>query len=99
MPKACTTCGRPCTGPRCNEHGGNRRNMTTTQRGYGWQHQQLRASLLATAIGQPCPRCHRTMLPGQRLDLDHTTRLIDNPNSRGDRITHASCNRGAGGRS
>jgi hypothetical protein len=30
----------------------------------------------------------------QRLDLDHTIRLIDNPSSIGDRIVHAVCNRG-----
>lgn len=68
--------------------------MTTTQRGYGWAHQQMRAALLANAYGQPCPRCGHIMRYGQRLDLDHSTRLIDNPSSHGDRMTHAACNRG-----
>jgi hypothetical protein len=97
--KACTVCGAPCEGPRCNTHGGNRRAMTTTQRGYGWQHQQRRVALMTAAIGHPCPLCGRTMMPGQTLDLDHSTRLVDNPNSVGDRIMHSACNRGGGFRS
>lgn len=68
--------------------------MTTTQRGYGRPHQQRRATLLATAYGQPCPICGHLMLHGQDLDLDHTTPLIIDATSRGDRITHAACNRG-----
>jgi hypothetical protein len=35
------------------------------------------------------------MTAGQPLDLDHTVRLVDDPASTGDRIVHASCNRGA----
>jgi len=33
------------------------------------------------------------MLPHQPLDLDHSTRLLDDPTAVGDRIVHASCNR------
>lgn len=80
--------------PRCNH--GNRSALTTTQRGYGHAHQKRRAALLAAAYGQPCPICGKLTLHGQALDLDHTTRLVDNPNSIGDRITHATCNRRGG---
>jgi hypothetical protein len=95
--KACVICGTITTGPRCPNHGGNRRVMTTTQRGYGHQHQQRRAALLPHAIGTPCPICGKTMHPYQPLALDHSTRLVDNPSSVGDRIVHAHCNNAAGG--
>lgn len=38
------------------------------------------------------------MVEGQALDLGHTIPLAVNPASRGDRIEHAACNRGAAGR-
>jgi hypothetical protein len=95
----CSNCGNPTTRGnhgRCPDcHRGNRRAMTTTQRGYGWQHRQRRAALLPAAYGTPCPICHQPMLPGQALDLHHSVPLIDDPTSRGDQIVHASpCNRG-----
>jgi hypothetical protein len=34
------------------------------------------------------------MLAGQRLDLDHSTRLVDDPTAIGDRIVRARCNQG-----
>ena len=74
--------------------GAGRRNLTTTQRGYGWQHQQRRAPMLPVAIGTPCPLCHKPMLAGQRLDFHHPIRLVDDPSSTGTMIVHASCNRG-----
>lgn len=64
---------------------------STTQRGYGYAHQRLRASLLPYAYGQPCPRCGDTMQPGQPLDLDHTE---DRTSYQG--MAHRSCNRRAG---
>jgi hypothetical protein len=67
--------------------------MTTTQRGYGWQHQQRRKALLATAIGTRCALCGDVMLAHQALDLDHSVRLVDDATAIGDRIVHASCNR------
>jgi hypothetical protein len=36
------------------------------------------------------------MLPDEPLDLDHSTPLILNAHSTGDRIVHAHCNRSAG---
>ena len=72
--------------------------MTTTQRGYGSTHQQRRRMLIRNAYHHHCPICGDVMLPGQALDLDHTTRLVDDATSQGDRITHAACNRnGRGG--
>jgi hypothetical protein len=91
--KACAGCGLPTHGERCPGCGGDRRSMTTTERGYGWQHQQRRKALLATAIGTPCPLCGDVMLTYQALDLDHSVRLVDDPAAIGDRIVHARCNR------
>ena len=44
---------------------------STTKGGWGNQHQKLRKRLLPQAYGQPCTRCGRPMLPGQKLHLDH----------------------------
>jgi len=93
MLKPCIVCGAPSNGPRCHQHGGNRRAMNTTQRGYGSRHRRRREALLQLALGQPCPLCGELMRAGQPLDLDHSTPLIDNPTSLGDRVTHARCNR------
>jgi hypothetical protein len=70
---------------------------TTTERGYGWQHQRLRAALLAELIpGSPCPRCHQPMWPGaQDLDLGH---IEGSGKTMYEGITHASCNRRSGAR-
>jgi hypothetical protein len=69
--------------------------MTTTQRGYGWQHQQRRAAVLPLAVGTPCPLCGEVMLAHQALDLHHAVRLVDDPTSIGTQIVHATCNRRA----
>jgi hypothetical protein len=65
---------------------------STTARGYGARHQELRRRLLPTAIGRPCSRCGQPMLAGQALDLDHTD---DRRGYRG--FAHAECNRRAAG--
>jgi hypothetical protein len=70
--------------------------MTTTQRGYGWTHQQRRDALIPYAIGTRCPLCNTTMTLTDKLALDHSTPLIYNPTSVGDRIVHAHCNEGRG---
>jgi len=52
---------------------------------------------LTLTIGEYAPALVivlETMRADQALDLDHSTRLVDNPFSIGDRITHAKCNRG-----
>ncbi|MGW4876550.1 endonuclease domain-containing protein [Streptomyces sp. NPDC004262] len=68
-------------------------SRSTTDSGYGYDHQQLRKALLAEAYGQPCVHCELVMLPGQALDLDHTA---DRSGYRG--FAHASCNRSEGAR-
>lgn len=72
---------------------------TTTQRGLGWAHQRLRARLLPSAYGTPCPRCGQLMLQGQDLDLDHTglPRALGGRPGQG-QMAHESCNRSAGSR-
>lgn len=67
------------------------RRGKTAARGYGTEHQKLRAKLLPTAYGQPCSRCGMTMHRGQPLDLDHTD---DRDGYQG--FAHRSCNRRAG---
>ena len=75
---------------------------STTARGYGSQHKQLRDQLLADLAarpGQPCPqtfpdgtRCGRPMHPGQELHLGHTS---DRTGYIG--LVHAYCNLRAAG--
>lgn len=71
---------------------------TTTQRGYGAEHQTARRHALDNHTdGDPCGFCGQPMYRAQRLDLDHTTPLAlggDGPR----RLTHAKCNRAAGAR-
>ena len=66
---------------------------SSAARGYGSEHQKLRAKLLPAAYGQPCTRCGRPLRPGQDLHLDHTD---DRTGYAG--FAHASCNRKAGAR-
>lgn len=74
---------------------------TTTQRGYGWEHQKARAAALQ-ALAQtgtaPCPYCQQPMTPGMTLDYDHYPPLALGAGPRIRRLTHASCNRRAGQR-
>ena len=67
-------------------------------RPYGREHQQRRAQMLPEAIGMPCRRCGKPMLPGQALDAGHPDgrALAQDPSSVADAIEHASCNRAAG---
>jgi hypothetical protein len=92
---ACSRCGLPTKGTRCLVCGGiaDRRSASTTQRGYGWQHQQRRAALLPHAVGTRCSLCGQMMLARQALDLHHPIRLVDDPTSVGTQIVHARCNR------
>ena len=66
---------------------------SSTARGYGSGHRIIRAALLPAAIGTPCPLCGRVMRQDEPLDLDHTVPLSVDPSAKGDRISHASCNR------
>lgn len=69
------------------------RRLTTAQRGYDHKHRILSERARSQAVGSPCVRCHKVMLPGQPLDLDHTD---DRTGYNG--VAHASCNRRAGAR-
>jgi hypothetical protein len=69
---------------------------SSTERGYGVDHRRRRELLLPSAYGRPCPLCGVVMTKADDLDLDHKDPLSLNPNSTGDRITHASCNRSRG---
>ena len=91
---ACTVCGRALARPgMCVMHG-TARGANTTRRGYGYHHQQRRKHLLSLAIGRRCEICGMPMTQGQALDLDHSVPLSTDMTSVGDRIVHASCNRG-----
>lgn len=65
---------------------------TTTQRGYGAEHQERRRALLPSSWYTACPRCDVVMLPSERLELDHSTPLYVDAGGVGDRIVHARCN-------
>jgi hypothetical protein len=90
LPRRCLSCGATIPrGSRC------RRCGKTTARGYGAQHQQLRAEWapLVDAGQVACARCGQPIEPGAPWDLGHTD----------DRTAwtgpeHATCNRAAGGR-
>jgi 5-methylcytosine-specific restriction endonuclease McrA len=68
---------------------------TTTEKGLGWQHQQLRKALLAALVpGSRCPRCGEPMWPHfQDLDLDHAVPRVHGGGNGPRRLAHASCNR------
>ncbi len=71
---------------------------TTTERGYGWEHQQARAKALRRLVpGTPCPfpACGQPMTKDMTLDYDHYPPLaLGGGGTR--RLTHARCNRQAG---
>jgi hypothetical protein len=69
-----------------------RPTKSTTERGYGAEHQKERQRWKAVvdAGRAVCARCHRPILPGQAWDLDHNW---DRTGYLGP--SHARCNRGA----
>lgn len=71
---------------------------TTTERGYGWEHQQARARAireLRRAGADLCPYCCCDMTADMPLDYDHYPPLaLGGGGER--RLTHSSCNRRAG---
>lgn len=71
---------------------------TTTERGYGWTHQQRRTELLdELRDGDPCPRCGEPMYAWQDLEADHIRwPLAQYPDALADALSHKPCNRRAG---
>lgn len=69
------------------------RGGNTTARGYGYEHQRLRAVLSREAIGTACHLCGEVMEAGEPLALDHST---DRRGYRG--MVHARCNAQDGAR-
>lgn len=69
------------------------RKASTTARGYGWQHQQLRNKYrhLVASGRAICWRCGNPIPPGAPWDLGHD----DNDRTRYRGPEHQSCNRGA----
>lgn len=67
---------------------------STTERGYGSEHQRTRASWRqAVAAGEvACARCGRLIVPGAPWDLGH----VDGDRSRYWGPEHRRCNRSAG---
>ena len=63
----------------------------TTARGYGWDHQKLRAQLIATYHPtEPCWRCGYALGPvPELLDLGH----VDGDKTRYAGLEHRWCNR------
>jgi hypothetical protein len=66
--------------------------LSTTERGYGWQHQQLRKKLLPFAVGTNCHRCKEPMLDPKNMHLDHD----DKDRTRYLGFSHGTCNVKAG---
>ena len=73
----------------------------TTDRGYGWQHQQLRARWKpkVDAGKVDCARCHQPIIPnptefGDGWQLDHDP--TDKTRTRYNGPAHTSCNQGGG---
>jgi len=88
--KRCLDCPTLTTATRCPTHTRvrDRQRGTTTQRGYGWQHQQAKAQDEATTSeADPCPRCGQPLGPPP-WDQGHT------PDRTGyEGPTHTRCNR------
>lgn len=73
----------------------------TTERGYGWRHQQNRQRLLYNLVdGTPCPGCGKPMYKkpeknhdGAALEADHTRDLKHHGPGDADRLLCRTCNR------
>jgi hypothetical protein len=76
-----------------------RRHGTTTERGLGADHQADKKRLLAALRdGEPCWRCGQPMYRTQKLDRDHVIDRVLGGAQGPAVLSHASCNRAAGGR-
>jgi len=98
MQRACTVCGAPSNGSRCELHPAKRSpsSRATSQR----RHKDRRARMIESALagGVDCPLCEKRIGLADAIDVDHITPLgaggtDDEWNLR---LTHASCNRSKG---
>jgi hypothetical protein len=91
-PKPCLGCRRLTTNTRCATCTAQRDKArgTTSQRGYGSQHQRLReqVSAVVRSGNAICWRCQQPIDPTAAWDLGHDT---DRTKYRGPE--HAACNR------
>ncbi len=96
MKRPCLDCGVLTTGSRCPQHRAQqeRQRGTTTQRGYGSQHQTERQRLEAT-LPQPCGYCGVLIIAGDRWDAAH---VEDGRPELGLMVAHPQCNQRAKGR-
>ncbi|MDV8022283.1 hypothetical protein [Rhodococcus sp. IEGM 1330] len=78
--------------------------LTTTERGYGWSHEKVRAQLMADHVdGSPCWWCGLPVFrektanwDGESLHADHSEeRARDGGDA--DRLLHGICNKQRGG--
>ncbi len=80
-------------------HHSNVRVMLMYKRQYNRQHKNERAAAIALMPeGAPCPLCHKAMYKRQALDYDHTIPVALGGINSAKRLTHAKCNRSAGGK-
>jgi hypothetical protein len=94
---ACQRCGLPLEEPSrvrryCSsvcawKVRGSRRKPSTSARGYGAAHRDLRAASIDAAVGTPCVLCGEVMDDPARMHLDHTP---DRSGYRG--FAHDGCN-------
>ena len=98
----------PPTAPNTTKKGGNMKKQSpkkqnTTQRGYGYTHQQARKRLIHNhKDGTPCQYCGQPMYrdkhknwDGYTLEADHEIRQKDTANKRRNlptRLLHKTCN-------
>jgi len=97
-PRPCLDCGRLTAATRCTtcRRHRDRARGTTTQRGYGAEHQNERAAALADLAanpGQPCPICTQPLTTDQALDLHHLTQIAHGGKTGPRALAHAPCNR------
>lgn len=77
---------------------------SSSERGYGWRHQQVRKRLMYNLVdGSPCPFCGKPLykeparnFDGAALEADHTKDIKHHGQNPADRLVHRHCNRSRG---
>lgn len=105
--RVCSSTTPPCGKPavragRCADHAVDleKQRGSTTERGYGAEHQADRARLMKefgrayrNKEAPSCWRCGLRMHPWQNLHADHS-KISAREGGKADCLTHASCNTG-----